>query len=175
MDCSVMARRSDGTCIRQKCGGACGGTFSSLSFVLPDSFDTRLPLNLNDADWQRDARDQPVSPRVGFTDMTISLARFETSKIGHQIQSLVGTRRLRTTSRSHRCEHACENIELETETHDPLALWHGCAQPPKRAEAQLVDTPVHLHSEKLHLLVDSAVRQTMELGVAQVHPSSGTR
>jgi hypothetical protein len=56
------------------------------STVNRDSFDTQLPLNINDEDIKVDATDAPI-PRSGFTDMTFGIIRYETILLSHAVQS----------------------------------------------------------------------------------------
>lgn len=50
------------------------------------SFDTKIPLNINDADIEPETKQMPTE-RKGITDMTISLVWFEVSKVTKQMMA----------------------------------------------------------------------------------------
>ncbi len=52
-----------------------------------DSFDTRLPLNINDEDMEILATEFPPS-RTGLTEMTTSLMRLEIVSTGRQVRTM---------------------------------------------------------------------------------------
>ncbi|KAH8682010.1 fungal-specific transcription factor domain-containing protein [Xylariales sp. PMI_506] len=55
--------------------------------VAPRSFDTRLPLNVNDADISPDMKEFPKE-RVGATDMTFGLVRYEICLLARRFHSI---------------------------------------------------------------------------------------
>ncbi|KAF5027602.1 hypothetical protein F66182_272 [Fusarium sp. NRRL 66182] len=52
--------------------------------ITKDSFDTRMPLNINDSDVEPDTKETPLE-RNGVTDMCFALAMFELSRVSRQL------------------------------------------------------------------------------------------
>jgi hypothetical protein len=85
------------------------------------SYDTKLPLNINDSDLGPDTKVYP-EPRVGLTDMTVSLVRLEFCEV---------TRRLHKTSSMAAKEKMIEEFRQAIETKfiryclegGPFELW----------------------------------------------------
>lgn len=67
-------------------GQLCGTGIS----ITPESWDTKQPLNLNDADIWSDMTETPV-PHVGATDMIFCLARTEIAKFVQKSNPILGT------------------------------------------------------------------------------------
>ncbi|OCK92991.1 uncharacterized protein K441DRAFT_152550 [Cenococcum geophilum 1.58] len=53
---------------------------SSLPTIVPNSFDTKFPLNVNDSDISEEDT-EVQSPGIGFSEMVYSLIRFEILKV----------------------------------------------------------------------------------------------
>lgn len=53
----------------------------------PESVDTQLPLNVNDSDLFIEMKQLP-QPKVGFTEMTFSVVRYESTKIFRHLQTM---------------------------------------------------------------------------------------
>ncbi|KAF4963271.1 hypothetical protein FSARC_8709 [Fusarium sarcochroum] len=54
--------------------------------ITKDSFDTKMPLNVNDADIEPDTKETPVE-REGVTDMCFALAMFELARVSRQLMA----------------------------------------------------------------------------------------
>ncbi|KAH8660599.1 fungal-specific transcription factor domain-containing protein [Xylariales sp. PMI_506] len=58
--------------------------------ITQDSFDTKLPLNVNDSDLSPDMTEPPVE-RTGFTDMSLAITSFGSCEIVRKMMKALGT------------------------------------------------------------------------------------